>query len=36
MQSIILTGGIKGWAAAGGEFVEWMDGYVEGVLVPKE
>ncbi|KAL1844205.1 hypothetical protein VTJ49DRAFT_3861 [Mycothermus thermophilus] len=27
MQSLALAGGIKGWAAAGGEFVEWMDGY---------
>lgn len=31
MQSVILTGGIKGWVAAGGEFVEWMDGYDEAV-----
>ena len=27
MQSVILTGGIKGWVGAGGEFVEYMDGY---------
>lgn len=27
MQSVILSGGVKGWVAAGGEFVEWMDGY---------
>ncbi|KAL2129748.1 hypothetical protein VTI74DRAFT_7338 [Chaetomium olivicolor] len=27
MQSLALFGGIKGWAAAGDEFVEWMDGY---------
>lgn len=31
MKSVILRGGIKGWAAAGGEYVEWMDGYEEGV-----
>lgn len=27
MKSLALLGGIKGWAAAGDEFVEWMDGY---------
>lgn len=27
MESLILVGGIKGWATAGGEFLEWMDGY---------
>ncbi|KAH9904974.1 Rhodanese-like domain-containing protein [Xylariomycetidae sp. FL2044] len=27
MKSVILAGGIKGWATAGGEFVAWMDGY---------
>ncbi|KAK8104844.1 arsenate reductase (Arc2) [Apiospora kogelbergensis] len=31
MKSVILRGGVKGWAAAGGEYVEWMDGYEEGV-----
>ncbi|KAI0912756.1 Rhodanese-like domain-containing protein [Ustulina deusta] len=28
MKSVILTGGIKGWAKAGKDFVELMDGYV--------
>ena len=27
MQSVILTGGIKGWVGAGDEFVEYTDGY---------
>ncbi|KAL2760981.1 hypothetical protein ACRALDRAFT_1073400 [Sodiomyces alcalophilus JCM 7366] len=27
LQSLILKGGIKGWAAAGPEFTEWMDEY---------
>ncbi|KAG7289909.1 hypothetical protein NEMBOFW57_006286 [Staphylotrichum longicolle] len=27
MKSLALLGGIKGWAAAGDEYVEWMDGY---------
>jgi arsenical-resistance protein 2 len=27
MKSLALAGGIKGWAAAGSEFVEWMDEY---------
>ncbi|KAJ4302441.1 hypothetical protein N0V88_002585 [Collariella sp. IMI 366227] len=27
MQSLVLFGGIKGWAAAGDEFVAWIDGY---------
>lgn len=27
MESLILVGGIKGWATAGGDFLEWMDGY---------
>lgn len=31
MASVILEGGIKGWATAGGEFVKWMDGYDEAV-----
>lgn len=30
MQSVILAGGIKGWATAGGDFVKFMDGYVPG------
>ncbi|GAW22545.1 hypothetical protein ANO14919_120840 [Xylariales sp. No.14919] len=28
MRSVILTGGIKGWANSGEDFVEFMDGYV--------
>ncbi|KAI0487131.1 Rhodanese-like domain-containing protein [Xylaria cf. heliscus] len=28
MQSVILRGGIKGWATAGEDFVNFMDGYV--------
>lgn len=31
MQSMILEGGIKGWAKAGGDFVAHMDEYVEAV-----
>ncbi|KAK7915292.1 arsenate reductase (Arc2) [Apiospora marii] len=31
MVSVILKGGIKGWATAGDEFVKWMDGYDEAV-----
>ncbi|KAK1757255.1 Rhodanese-like domain-containing protein [Echria macrotheca] len=31
MQSVILEGGIKGWAAAGKEFTALMDGYDEDV-----
>ncbi|KXX77807.1 Arsenical-resistance protein 2 [Madurella mycetomatis] len=27
MQSLALAGGIKGWANAGAEYVEWMDEY---------
>jgi len=27
MESVTLEGGIKGWAAAGGEYVKTMDGY---------
>ncbi|KAK4104425.1 hypothetical protein N658DRAFT_492528, partial [Parathielavia hyrcaniae] len=27
LKSLALAGGIKGWAAAGSEYVEWMDGY---------
>ncbi|KAI0485114.1 Rhodanese-like protein [Xylariaceae sp. FL0804] len=30
IQSVILEGGIKGWATAGREFVELMDDYVPG------
>ncbi|KAK4151152.1 Rhodanese-like domain-containing protein [Chaetomidium leptoderma] len=33
MKSLALAGGIKGWVAAGGEFVEWMDGYDAAVWV---
>ncbi|KAF3939145.1 hypothetical protein ABW19_dt0205031 [Dactylella cylindrospora] len=29
IQSVILVDGIKGWATAGGEYVERMDEYVE-------
>ncbi|KAK0672419.1 Rhodanese-like domain-containing protein [Cercophora samala] len=31
MQSLALEGGIKGWAAAGPEYVQWMDEYDEKV-----
>jgi len=31
MKSLVLEGGIKDWAKAGGEFVELMDGFEEGV-----
>lgn len=27
MESVVLQGGIKGWATAGDEFIEWMDEY---------
>ncbi|EEU40605.1 uncharacterized protein NECHADRAFT_19682, partial [Fusarium vanettenii 77-13-4] len=27
MESVVLQGGIKGWATAGDKFVEWMDEY---------
>lgn len=27
MQSLVLMGGIKGWAKAGGEYAQWMDEY---------
>ncbi|KAI1812487.1 Rhodanese-like domain-containing protein [Poronia punctata] len=30
MKSVILRGGIKGWATAGEDFVDAMDGYVAG------
>lgn len=32
---MILEGGIKGWAAAGPEYVEWMDEYDESVWTNK-
>ncbi|KAK4138980.1 Rhodanese-like protein [Trichocladium antarcticum] len=31
MESLALAGGIKGWANAGEEYVEWMDGYEAAV-----
>lgn len=31
MKSMILEGGIKGWAAAGSEYTELMDEYDAGV-----
>ncbi|KAK3936353.1 Rhodanese-like domain-containing protein [Diplogelasinospora grovesii] len=31
MQSLALLEGIRGWANAGGEYVEWMDGYEAAV-----
>ncbi|SPN99103.1 related to arsenate reductase (Arc2) [Cephalotrichum gorgonifer] len=36
MQSVILLGGIKGWVAVGGEFVETMDGYDANAWAKKE
>jgi arsenical-resistance protein 2 len=27
MENLVLFEGIKGWAAAGSEFVTWMDEY---------
>jgi len=27
MQSLVLLDGVKGWATAGEEYVQWMDGY---------
>jgi arsenical-resistance protein 2 len=27
MQSVILSGGIKGWVASGDEYVAFMDGF---------
>ena len=27
IKSIVLTGGIAGWAQAGPDFVEWIEGY---------
>lgn len=29
-SGIILTGGIKGWARGGKEYIEFMDGYEAG------
>lgn len=29
MKSVILEGGVVGWAGAGVEYVELMDGYVK-------
>lgn len=31
MQSLALEGGIKGWVAAGGEYVKWVAGYEAAV-----
>ncbi|KAJ5585223.1 uncharacterized protein N7459_005023 [Penicillium hispanicum] len=31
LQSLVLEGGIKGWAGAGPEYTEWMDEYDAGV-----
>lgn len=31
MESVILRGGIKGWATAGEEYVKWMDEYDESI-----
>ena len=31
MKSLVLLEGIKGWAAAGGEYLRWMDEYEESV-----
>lgn len=28
MKSLVLSGGIKGWALGGEDFVQMMDGYV--------
>jgi arsenical-resistance protein 2 len=27
MRSFVLVGGVKGWATAGADFVQWMDEY---------
>jgi arsenical-resistance protein 2 len=35
MQSLILKGGIKAWAAAGADFVEHMDEYNPAVWAEK-
>lgn len=31
MQSLVLLDGIKGWATAGEEYVQWMDEYDQAV-----
>lgn len=31
MESLVLTGGIKGWVAAGEEYTEWMQEFEKGV-----
>ncbi|KAK7718928.1 hypothetical protein SLS63_010341 [Diaporthe eres] len=31
MQSLVLLDGIRGWATAGGEYVQWMEEYDEVV-----
>ncbi|KAK4112897.1 Rhodanese-like protein, partial [Canariomyces notabilis] len=31
MQSLVLVGGIKGWATSGPEYTQWMDEYDEAV-----
>lgn len=31
LKSLVLGGGIKGWAGAGSEYTEWMEGYEEAV-----
>ncbi|KAI5862480.1 Rhodanese-like domain-containing protein [Durotheca rogersii] len=36
IASVILSEGIKGWAAAGPEFVAWMDGYDASVWGEKK
>lgn len=31
MKSLVLLGGIKGWANAGGEYIQWVDECDEAV-----
>lgn len=31
MQNMMLSGGIKGWVAEGGEYLDWMDEYDDSV-----
>lgn len=31
MLSLVLTGGINAWAASGGEYVRFMEGYDQSV-----
>ncbi|KAJ9611608.1 hypothetical protein H2200_004792 [Cladophialophora chaetospira] len=31
VESVILKAGIKGWVAGGEEYIEWMEGFEEGV-----